>query len=135
MPSNTQPRFTSNEEYMAAVEFSVTLGITQNAVDQNYLIHSLMESVNHLHEQLELSNNKMASKEAEMSSLRQELSSAKRYLQRNTKKLHLLNERNSTISNTTKATHSLVQKLSKNNVSNSNIINDIIGYMASKQYL
>jgi hypothetical protein len=31
--------------------------------------------------------------------------------------------------------HSLVQKLSKNNVSNSNIVNDIIGYMASKQYL
>jgi hypothetical protein len=108
-PSNTPPRFASQEEVMTAVEFSRSSATVQNAADGSDFIHSLMASVNRLHEQLEKSNAILLSKEAEISCLRQELSSTKRFLQRSTKKLHLVKESNSTISNTVKATQHLVK--------------------------
>jgi hypothetical protein len=103
-PSNTPPRFASTKEVMTAIEFSHSSSAVQSTGNGSDFIHSLMASVNRLHEQLEKSNAMVLSKETEISSLRQELSSTKRYLQRSTKKLHLVKESNSTISNTAKAT-------------------------------
>jgi hypothetical protein len=106
---------------------------------QSDLIESLTQSINRLDEKLKTSNAEMMLKDAEINRLSNELTKTKSMLQKKKqKKIYNIQQQRlsrPSFKNTKKATENLVKELLGSNIAQSDIVNDIIAYITSKQDL